>query len=261
MASASDWSRPKGPCTLGPGRTCMRATTLRSNQMAMSTLVSRNTTMATALISQIHHVSLLKSAVDRGRPPATDQGSSCAGLQVLRGPAREAHHGARVGVQGVADTGADGVRRQPHHVVRHVGEHRGQRQRRRASVDTLRLPPSGTPTAAAVPAEMRATGRLAVPARNCSPDCRRPASSSWCQVASTADPAATAGGSAAVDVGGADAGAVPAAQLVELGVHGVERLQPQLDARARRRACRARGGRPSRARSAPAGTGAGAPPR
>ncbi|MNI98778.1 hypothetical protein D3C73_1576900 [compost metagenome] len=49
MASASDWSRPNGPCTLGPGRTCIRATTLRSNQIAMSTLVSRKTMISTAL--------------------------------------------------------------------------------------------------------------------------------------------------------------------------------------------------------------------
>ena len=77
MASASDWSRPKGPCTFGPGRTCMRATTLRSNQMAMSTLVSRNTTMATALISQIHHVSLLKSAVT---------GATASPMRIMRGP-------------------------------------------------------------------------------------------------------------------------------------------------------------------------------
>ena len=71
MASASDCSRPNGPCTLGPGRSCMRPTTLRSNQMAMSTLVSRNTTMATALISQIHQVSLLKSAVTGARASPT----------------------------------------------------------------------------------------------------------------------------------------------------------------------------------------------
>ena len=66
MASASDWSRPNGPCTLGPGRCCMRPTTLRSNQIANSTLTSRNTTMATALIRTIHQVSLLKSAVTGG---------------------------------------------------------------------------------------------------------------------------------------------------------------------------------------------------
>ena len=230
MASASDWSRPKGPCTLGPGRTCMRATTLRSNQMANSTLVSRNTTMATALISQIHQRVVAEVG---GRPGAT---ASAAG-SVMRGPPRSVAWTAAArrttapasACRASRTRDAGGVRRQPHHVVRHVGDHGGQRQRAARRCDTVRLPPSCTPTAAAVAAEMRATGRLAVPARNCSPSCSAPASSSWCQVASTADPAPTAGGSAAGDVGGADAGAVPAAELVELGVHRGQRLQPQLD--------------------------------
>ena len=85
----------------------MRATTLRSNQIAMSTLVSRNTTMATALISQIQHVSLLKSAVDRG-PTARaarrmrSRAAPRDGRVAVAAARRTTSPG--VGVQGVADT-------------------------------------------------------------------------------------------------------------------------------------------------------------
>ena len=53
--SASDWSRPKGPCTLGPMRCCMRATTRRSHQMLNSVSTTRTTKISTALrmISQV----------------------------------------------------------------------------------------------------------------------------------------------------------------------------------------------------------------
>ena len=53
--SASDWSRPKGPCTLGPMRCCIRATTRRSNQMLKSVSSTRITKIATVLIRMIHH--------------------------------------------------------------------------------------------------------------------------------------------------------------------------------------------------------------
>ena len=43
--SASDCSRPNGPCTLGPTRCCMRATTRRSNQMLNSVSSTRITKM------------------------------------------------------------------------------------------------------------------------------------------------------------------------------------------------------------------------
>ena len=39
--SASDCRRPKGPCTLGPTRCCIRATTRRSNQMLKSVSSTR----------------------------------------------------------------------------------------------------------------------------------------------------------------------------------------------------------------------------
>src|SRR5690606_26136377 len=70
MASASDWSRPKGPCQFGPGRTCIRATTLRSNQIANSTLVSRKTTMSTAFTIEAQIVSCEKSAATPGAAAA-----------------------------------------------------------------------------------------------------------------------------------------------------------------------------------------------
>ena len=199
-----------------------------------------------------------------GATAATRQERHARASTVWRGrPDRcQAHHGRprrRAGRRGHRRRPA--IRRQPDHVVRHVGERPRAASSVPASVRHARgCRRPARRRAAAVPAEMRATGRLAVPARNGSPDCRRPASSSWCQVASTAVPGGDRRRLGGRHVGGADAGAVPAAQLVELGVHRVERLQPELDARARRRAGRARGGRPSRARSAPAGTGAGAPP-
>ena len=41
--SASDCSRPNGPTWFGPGRTCIRATTRRSYQIANSVITTRNT--------------------------------------------------------------------------------------------------------------------------------------------------------------------------------------------------------------------------
>src|SRR5262249_880763 len=52
--SASDWSRPNGPTRLGPGRTCMRATTRRSYQIANSVITTRNTKISTILASTSH---------------------------------------------------------------------------------------------------------------------------------------------------------------------------------------------------------------
>jgi hypothetical protein len=53
--SARDWRRPKGPCTLGPIRCCMRATTRRSNQMLNSVSSTRTTKISTALSRTSHH--------------------------------------------------------------------------------------------------------------------------------------------------------------------------------------------------------------
>jgi len=61
-ASASDWSAPNGPFQLGPGRCCMRPTTLRSNQIANSVSRSSRTKMITALISINHQGSPASSA-------------------------------------------------------------------------------------------------------------------------------------------------------------------------------------------------------
>ena len=56
--SASDWSRPNGPCTLGPIRCCIRATTRRSHQMLNSVSSTRITKISTALMMISHHGSL-----------------------------------------------------------------------------------------------------------------------------------------------------------------------------------------------------------
>ena len=47
--SARDCRRPKGPCTLGPMRCCIRATTRRSHQMLKSVSSTRTTKISTAL--------------------------------------------------------------------------------------------------------------------------------------------------------------------------------------------------------------------
>ncbi len=79
--SASDWSRPKGPCTLGPIRCCIRATTRRSNQMLNSVSRTRTRKISTALTRISHHGSRPKAdrssttsgathaGRDHGRPP------------------------------------------------------------------------------------------------------------------------------------------------------------------------------------------------
>ena len=68
--SASDWSRPNGPCTLGPMRCCIRATTRRSHQMLKSVSSTRTRKISTALIRITHQGSWPKSlevgVVDRG---------------------------------------------------------------------------------------------------------------------------------------------------------------------------------------------------
>jgi hypothetical protein len=60
--SASDCRRPKGPCTLGPTRCCIRATTRRSNQMLKSVSSTRIKKMKTALRAMTHHGSWPKAA-------------------------------------------------------------------------------------------------------------------------------------------------------------------------------------------------------
>ena len=52
--SARLCSRPKGPCTLGPMRCCIRATTRRSSQMMNSVITNRITKASTTLITMIH---------------------------------------------------------------------------------------------------------------------------------------------------------------------------------------------------------------
>ena len=62
MPSARPWSSPNGPCTLGPMRCCMRATTRRSPQMVNSVRTTRTTKIATALRMISHQGSWPKAA-------------------------------------------------------------------------------------------------------------------------------------------------------------------------------------------------------
>ena len=54
MPSASDWSMPQGPCRLGPMRSCIQATTLRSHTMENSTVTIRKAKQNTALMTTSH---------------------------------------------------------------------------------------------------------------------------------------------------------------------------------------------------------------
>src|SRR6478735_12490150 len=114
--SANDCSRPKGPCTLGPMRCCMRATTRRSHQMLKSVRSTRTTKTRIVLSPMTHHgscpnwlsVSLIISL-------GTGDLHSCAGAR-------------HVGEQATACRACG----QPDHVVGDVGDLR--RHRDRASV-------------------------------------------------------------------------------------------------------------------------------
>ena len=53
--SARLCSRPNGPCRLGPGRCCIRATTRRSYQIVNSVMTTRNAKIATTLMMISHH--------------------------------------------------------------------------------------------------------------------------------------------------------------------------------------------------------------
>ena len=61
MPSASDWSMPQGPCRLGPMRSCIQATTLRSHTMENSTVSIAKAKQNTALMTISHHRSRPKN--------------------------------------------------------------------------------------------------------------------------------------------------------------------------------------------------------
>lgn len=69
MPSASDWSMPQGPCRLGPMRSCIQATTLRSHTMEKSTVTIRNAKQNTALMTTSHHGSVPN--IDRSSAAST----------------------------------------------------------------------------------------------------------------------------------------------------------------------------------------------
>ncbi len=70
MPSASDWSMPQGPCRLGPMRSCIQATTLRSHTMEKSTVTIRNAKQKTALTTTSHQGSLPN--IDRSSAASTE---------------------------------------------------------------------------------------------------------------------------------------------------------------------------------------------
>ena len=63
--SASDCSRPKGPCTLGPMRCCIRATTRRSHQM-LNRVSSTSTTKISSGLEQHDPDRVAAEGVQRG---------------------------------------------------------------------------------------------------------------------------------------------------------------------------------------------------
>ena len=128
--------------------------------------------MATALISQIHQVSLLKSAVTGG-DGVGGQERSCAGLLGLRSrPAGARRTRSPASACRASRTArAGGVRRQPDHVVRHVGDDDGQRDRARVGATRERCRRRRRRRPRPCRRRCGRPARLAVPARNGSPDC------------------------------------------------------------------------------------------
>ena len=82
--SASDWSMPQGPCRLGPMRSCIQATTLRSHTMENSTVTIRKAKQKTALMTTSHQGSVpnieRSSAARYGLMRSTSLGASAASV-------------------------------------------------------------------------------------------------------------------------------------------------------------------------------------
>ena len=177
-----------------------------------------------------------------------------------RGPGREAHQVARVGVQGVADAGAGGVRRQPHHVVRHVGDDRGQRERARvgatrdqAAAVRRRRPPR--------PCRRRCGRRAAWrcrrgTARRTAGGRRRAAGARW---PARPCPAATAGGSAAGTSGAPTRAPSQPPSWSSSACTASSVCRPSSTPERVGQPVAARGGRPSRATTSACGNGRGRP--
>ena len=195
MPSARVCSRPNGPVRLGPGRCCIRPMTRRSNQITSSVVTSRKTKISSGLDQRRSTtVSSVKSAVGLST-------ASAAWQAALRAATCEQAHAAPPLVR----SGRRRRRRRRRLVAHRAGRAsrsaarpRGRACRstttgsviRPASVDTATRPPSPTPTLGGRGGRQPGhAGGCAVPARNGSPSCSRPASSSRCQVASTAWPA------------------------------------------------------------------------
>ena len=208
--SASDCSRPNGPTRLGPGRTCIRATTRRSYQIANSVITHqededdddldqrRSTTgrcrSRSSVGSCARRHDALPSSVIAGLRRCARTGATSAGDSHDRagGRAERAPHGR-----------AGRVGRQPDHAVGHLGDRGRQRDRAAVGADRDRVAVGdaerlgGAPCRAGPPAGGRCRPGTS------SPSSRLPRSIRWCQVASTASPAAGAGAAAgATDRGG-----------------------------------------------------------
>src|SRR4051812_41606742 len=111
--SARDWSRPNGPTRLGPGRTCMRATTRRSYQIANSVITTRNTNTNRTLASTSHQTSWPNWSRPSGIVGRTSAGEADADRRAGADAERAVHRGTgRVG-------------RQPHDAVHHSGVDQG----------------------------------------------------------------------------------------------------------------------------------------
>ena len=178
---------PQGPCRLGPMRSCIQATTLRSQTMENSTVTIRNAKQKTALTTTSH------------------QGSRPNMREVLRGEVRRSclHHlrGGLPRRAGPMRTTCAGDRARCRRRRRRRRSSAAARPPGRASRVTCSgswtLPagpvtasrsPSLTPASAAVAAESRATAACRVPASASSPSWSEPWSSSSRCPASTASP-------------------------------------------------------------------------
>ena len=213
--SARRCSQPPGPTRFGPGRCCIRPTTLRSQLIMnrVSTTPSANSATTLIRISQI----------------GSSASSCCVGSCLLAGsrssppPGRRARHRAAARTPGLAR-----VAGQPDHAVGQVGQRQRQRDRAR-SVRTVAGSPSTRPSRSAVAAlqpHVRPGGRCR-PARARPPAAsrRRSAGARW-----PAPPARSPGAAARPPApSGRGGGAPTAAEPGQLAGRGGRGLGEQVD--------------------------------
>ena len=173
IPSAIDWSSPNGPARLGPRRFCMRPITRRSAQMANSVMHEEEDEDEDGL--EDDQPPRIMAETPRGSGPPWRWRDAWARKFIRlsrRTPGRRRRHQARGAPRSRpnwpgSQTTRSGI------TVTSAGTVRAPRL-----VLMVILSPSATPISRAVAADSRANTGRAVPARNGSPSCIRPASRS-----------------------------------------------------------------------------------